>query len=186
MKRLTNLIALFCVIVVPWSMSLFGQEEEEDEIIELESFDVLEDDERRGYQSNLIIGANRMVVPIDEMDGSAFVINSKMLKDLNPRYIIDATKFVAGVEQPRFYFVRDNPVIRSNETATTLVDGFPIRGLNYIPVSLLEQVEVIKGSQGVLYGTVSAGGILNRVLKAPQFEAAGTLNVDIGSYDFYS
>ena len=168
MKRLTTLIALFCMVIVPWSMSLFGQGEEEDEIIELESFDVLEDDERRGYQSNLIIGANRMTVSIDEMATTAFVINSEFIEDLNPRYLTDVTRYVAGVENSKFYDVMDSIVIRSNETGTNLMDGFPYPGgaIQYVPVSLIEQVEVIKGPQGTLYGQISAGGFFNRVMKS--------------------
>jgi iron complex outermembrane receptor protein len=163
-----------------------AESEPEGDIVVLDSFNVLADSERRGYQSNLIIGADRLAVSIDDIAAAAFVINSQMIEDLNPRYITDVVKYVAGVEQPRYYPVIDDVVIRSNETPTSFVDGFPVRGLTYVPTALVEQFEIIKGPQGVLYGTVSAGGLINRVIKSPRFEQAGELKAEFGSWGYYS
>ena len=179
---------LLSLIMVPGYRTLFADEDESGEPgedIELDAFNVIEDAERRGYQSNLIIGANRMVVPIDEMATTAFVINSEFIEDLNPRYLTDVSRYVAGVENSRFYDVIDGIVIRSNESGANLTDGFPVPGLSYVPMALVEQVEVIKGPQGVLYGQISAGGFFNRVMKKPQFEPSGEINFQVGTYGFF-
>ena len=173
------------MLIAPSYVSLLAQEEEGEEIVELDSFDVLEDAERRGYQSNLIIGANRMTVSIDEMATSAFVINSEFIEDLNPRYMTDVTRYVAGVSGSDNYDVVDGVDIRSNEIGTNLVDGFPVVGLNYVPIALVEQIEVVKGPQGVLYGQISAGGFFNRVMKKPEFEPSGEILFEVGSYGYY-
>ncbi|RYD73292.1 MAG: TonB-dependent receptor, partial [Sphingobacteriales bacterium] len=52
-------------------------------------------------------------------------------------------------------------------------------------MSALERIEVMKGSNAILYGNVAAGGIINLVTKKPQFENGGELNMRIGSYGFY-
>lgn len=52
-------------------------------------------------------------------------------------------------------------------------------------MSGLERVEVLKGSAAILYGNVTAGGVLNLVTKKPKFQNGGELSFRTGSYDFY-
>ncbi len=77
-----------------------------------------------------------------------------------------------------------------------LIDGMPIvsglstvYGLNGIPQSLIERVEVVKGPASTLYGSEAVGGLINIITKkpnnAPRFSAEvmgtswGELNTDI-------
>ncbi|SHF93092.1 outer membrane receptor for ferrienterochelin and colicins [Dysgonomonas macrotermitis] len=81
-----------------------------------------------------------------------------------------------------------------------LIDGMPIvsalstvYGLNGIPNSLIERVEVVKGPASSLYGSEAMGGIINVITKNPEnaplvsFDAFGTTwneyNID-GSFKF--
>ncbi len=52
-------------------------------------------------------------------------------------------------------------------------------------VSSLDKFEVIKGSAAILYGNVTAGGMLNLVTKKPSFNKGGEMSMRMGSYDFY-
>ncbi|MBC7850372.1 MAG: TonB-dependent receptor [Chitinophagaceae bacterium] len=52
-------------------------------------------------------------------------------------------------------------------------------------MSSLEKVEILKGSAAILFGNVSAGGVLNLVTKKPRFEQGGEISFRAGSYDFY-
>lgn len=52
-------------------------------------------------------------------------------------------------------------------------------------VSSLERVEVLKGSAAILFGNVTAGGVLNLVTKKPSFQNGGEISFRAGSYDFY-
>jgi outer membrane receptor for ferrienterochelin and colicins len=65
---------------------------------------------------------------------------------------------------------------------TVLIDGMPIvsglasvYGLNGIPQSLIERIEVIKGPASTLYGSEAVGGLINIITKdhhqAPKFSA---------------
>ncbi|RNI22360.1 TonB-dependent receptor [Rufibacter latericius] len=49
----------------------------------------------------------------------------------------------------------------------------------------LERVEVMKGSNAILFGNVAAGGVLNLVTKKPRFESGGEVSMRVGSYDYY-
>lgn len=52
-------------------------------------------------------------------------------------------------------------------------------------LSSVERVEVLKGSTAILFGNVTAGGVINFVPKRPKFENGGELTFRAGSYDFY-
>jgi iron complex outermembrane recepter protein len=52
-------------------------------------------------------------------------------------------------------------------------------------ISSVEKVEVLKGSSAILFGNVTAGGVINFVSKKPKFENGGEFSFRTGSYDFY-
>ena len=52
-------------------------------------------------------------------------------------------------------------------------------------VSGLETIEVLKGGNAILFGTVGAGGVLNIVTKKPLFNKGGSASFQTGSYDYY-
>jgi iron complex outermembrane recepter protein len=52
-------------------------------------------------------------------------------------------------------------------------------------ISGLERVEVLKGSAAILFGNVTAGGVLNLVTKKPKFQNGGEISFRTGSYDYY-
>lgn len=67
-----------------------------------------------------------------------------------------------------------------------LIDGMPIvsslstvYGLNGIPNSLIERVEIVKGPASTLYGSEAIGGIINVITKTP--EKAPLLSVDLST-----
>jgi iron complex outermembrane receptor protein len=157
-----------------------------DQVVTMSAFDVTEDQSQQGYNSTLVSGANRIVTSIADMAGTAFVINQELIQDVTPRYLADVTKYVAGVSRSYYYTPWDLISIRSNQSGTNLVDGFPLQGFTpFLPIALIQQVEVIKGSDGVLYGSVSGGGLINRVTKQPENTAAGDVWGEIGEYGFW-
>ena len=52
-------------------------------------------------------------------------------------------------------------------------------------VSGLESIEVLKGGNAILFGTVGAGGVLNIITKKPQFNTGGSVSFQTGSNDYY-
>ncbi|MEY2917864.1 MAG: hypothetical protein RIS73_1578, partial [Bacteroidota bacterium] len=52
-------------------------------------------------------------------------------------------------------------------------------------VSGVETIEVLKGGNAILFGTVGAGGVLNIVTKKPRFNQGGSISFQTGSYDYY-
>lgn len=52
-------------------------------------------------------------------------------------------------------------------------------------VTSLERVEVLKGSNAMLYGNVGPGGIVNLITKKPRFEFGGSVGFSAGSWNSY-
>ena len=52
-------------------------------------------------------------------------------------------------------------------------------------VSGLERVEVLKGGNAMLYGNVSAGGVVNLITKKPRFNFGGSVGLNAGSWNSY-
>ncbi|MGX9460367.1 TonB-dependent receptor [Shewanella sp. A14] len=72
-----------------------------------------------------------------------------------------------------------------------LVDGRKLNNIDIsaprvesIPINLIERVEILSGSAGVLYGDQAVGGVINVITKAPT-ETSGGLQVSGGSFDTY-
>ena len=51
--------------------------------------------------------------------------------------------------------------------------------------SSVEKVEFLKGGSAILYGNVTAGGVMNIITKKPKFDRGGEISFRTGSYDFY-
>ena len=62
-----------------------------------------------------------------------------------------------------------------------------VRYFNGMPVetSGIEKVEFLKGSAAILYGNVTAGGVMNIITKKPKFDFGADASISFGSYDYY-
>ena len=69
-----------------------------------------------------------------------------------------------------------------SQSVTQFIDGMPIaRGEQYLSALLdVERVEVLKGTQGVLFGKNTIGGVVNMVSKSPEIggEADGHWSIE--------
>lgn len=70
-----------------------------------------------------------------------------------------------------------------------LVDGRKLNNidiaapaLSAIPLNMIERIEVLSGSAGVLYGDQAVGGVINIITRAPD-RAGGNITVSGGSFD---
>ncbi|MCH1929579.1 TonB-dependent receptor [Shewanella sp. A25] len=56
--------------------------------------------------------------------------------------------------------------------------------LNAIPLNLIERIEILSGSAGVLYGDQAVGGVINIVTRSPE-NTAGSVQLSGGSFNTY-
>lgn len=65
-----------------------------------------------------------------------------------------------------------------------LIDGAPVHAMTLARWFDLEQVEVLRGSQSVLYGQGGMGGVVALRTRDPGEHFGGSLELDLGAYDY--
>lgn len=132
------------------------------------------------YELNPVVVTATRTEKIDvDVPATTTVITAKDIQDKGYVSVFDALEHTVGVDsynysagggddlggsQSRFY-------IRGMDKGTlVLVNGAPINVMNYsstegVPVDAVEKIEVIKGSNSVLYGAEAMGGVVNIITK---------------------
>lgn len=139
-----------------------------------------------GYRVRATAGGTRIVTPLKDLPMSVQVVNQELIKDLGARKIEDAIRFVSGI----------NKVNRNDNLGRG--ERFAIRGFNSslimrngVPYNVfsdtanIQQIDVVKGANSILYGFNDPGGLINYITRAPQAEAAYSVSQTIGSFDYY-
>jgi iron complex outermembrane receptor protein len=110
------------------------------------------------------------------MDQQQAQTMSDVLKNFNGVYIMGS---VGGVQQEiaarGFAFSSNN----------TFKNGVRFNNAVMPEMSALERVEVMKGSNAILFGNVSAGGVINLITRKPTFTTGGEITFRGESYGFY-
>lgn len=78
--------------------------------------------------------------------------------------------------------VGDNPGLESS--VGIVIDGVPRarNGVAFGDLGELEQVEVLKGPQGTVFGKNTSAGLINVITKRPSFKEEGNLEFTVGNY----
>jgi iron complex outermembrane recepter protein len=116
-------------------------------------------------------------------------VTSELLKEQVVTNFNDALKNATGVSRlwestgrggdgAEFFLVRGFP------TQPTMVNGFPALNNGTIDPINVDNVEVIKGPSGTLYGSslISYGGLINVVTKKPYSKFGGEISYNAGTY----
>jgi outer membrane receptor for ferrienterochelin and colicins len=107
------------------------------------------------------------------------VITSALLNQIPSSSVVENLNFVNGVQEVINCGVCGTNDIHLNGMegpyTLVLIDGMPIMsslaavyGLNGIPKSMVEQIEIIKGPASTQYGSEAMGGVINVVTKNPE------------------
>lgn len=99
--------------------------------------------------------------------------------------------FASGASRGRFIQIRgigergqfSEPL---NSSVGLIVDGVDLSGVGAAATLFdVEQVEVLRGPQGTLYGANALAGLINIVTPAPTAEHSASLRLDAGDYDAF-
>jgi outer membrane receptor for ferrienterochelin and colicins len=121
------------------------------------------------------------------------VISSKLFKKNASVCLFDAMTLVNGVQPQINCNVCNTGDIHINGMegpyTLVLIDGMPIvsslatvYGLNGIPNSMVDRVELVKGPAASLYGSEAMGGIINVITKSPQKAPAFAADIMASSW----
>ena len=123
-----------------------------------------------------------------DLPQSVIAINRKVLTEQQTLRVSDVLKNVSGV------YTMGTTGGTQEEIAgrgfafgsnNTFKNGVRFNNGVMPEISSLESVEILKGSNAILFGNVAAGGVMNLVTKKPKFENGGEVSFRMGSYGFY-
>jgi len=146
-----------------------------------------------GYKADVSSEAVlRFPARIQELPQSVSVVTEDSIRERRAVTQQEALEGVAGiVKQATFAgFQSDNYVIRGFHPNANVPGFTRDNGLvafnNYVAdPTLYDRIEVIKGAASFTSGLVAAGGFVNRLLKAPQFENFVVGEAGAGSHGHY-
>jgi len=154
--------------------------------------------DRQGAQipasDTIAVTANRTARPIAEVGASVTVIGEEEIVTRQPSDVVDILRTVPGVT-----FNRNGGVgtatgvsIRGAQSAQTvvLVDGIKLNdpssiggGFDFGPLLTgnISRIEVVRGSQSVLYGSQAIGGVVNLLTREPTEQLGVFARAEYGS-----
>lgn len=172
-------MALLFVLVLnslPAQTTTASSSREAEEAVKLSPFDVTETKDR-GYIASNSVSATKVNTPVSDIPSSVIILSRNLIDDLSPTKPLDLLKRASGITEN--FNTSDRFVLRGQMNMGFVRDGFATRFIRS-DFNNVQQVEVLKGVQGVLYGSVGLAGLVNLVSKTPTFENRGSVTMTIG------
>lgn len=140
-----------------------------------------------GYITLESRSATKTDTPLIDVPQAIAIIGEEQIEDQQLRDIGDVLRYTAGATIGQGEGNRDQVTIRGqNTTADFFIDGLRDDVQYFRPLYNLERVEILKGSNALIFGRGGGGGVINRVTKTPvagEFFAGATGSVDtFGSF----
>ena len=126
--------------------------------------------------------------PILNIPQSLTLYTSKRLQEQGLDSIGDIADYTPGLNTSQGEGHRDAIVFRGvRSTADFFVDGIRDDVQYYRPLYNVEQVEILRGANALFFGRGGTGGLINRVLKKPDFSGEFTeYKAGVDSFGGYS
>ena len=142
----------------------------------------------------VVVTATLRDASASEVPSSVTVLDAAAIADRAATHLDDLLAAVAnlnyakGASRARFLQLRgvgergqfEEPL---NPSVGVVVDGVDLSGIGTVVGMFdVEQVEVLRGPQGTLYGANALAGLVNVVTRAPTDSAEGYMALDVGNY----
>jgi iron complex outermembrane receptor protein len=141
------------------------------------------------------VTARRKSENLQDVPDSVIAISAETIERANISAARDITSRIPNVTiveslspSSTFIIVRGISSVRNSEPAVAVVvDGVQIGSASEVSQSLfdVEQIELLKGPQGALYGRNAIGGAMIVTTKKPTNEMEGKLNIGKGNGDLF-
>jgi len=143
--------------------------------------------------SAIVVTATRTPVPISEVGQSVSVVTHDEIVRWQATQVVDVLARLPGIAvapsggfgQPTSVFVRG----ADNSQSLVLIDGVRLNdpadvggGFDWgsLVVGQFDRVEVVRGSQSVLWGSRAIGGVVNLITRQPTEDWQGTAQAEYG------
>ncbi|MEO1243605.1 MAG: TonB-dependent siderophore receptor [Pseudomonadota bacterium] len=116
------------------------------------------------------LNAVKTPTPVIDIPQSLSIVSSEQIRDQSFNDFGDVLRYTPGLSISQGEGHRDAIIIRGNDTtADFFLDGLRDDVQYFRPLYNVEQVEILRGSNALLFGRGGGGGVINRVTKRPEF-----------------
>ena len=127
------------------------------------------------YLTNEKFSGTKTLTPIIDVPQSLSVVTADNIAEQGFNDIGDILRFTPGASVGQGEGHRDQITLRGQtSTADFFIDGLRDDVQYYRPLYNIEQVEILRGSNAMIFGRGGGGGIVNRVTKRPDLDKTGT------------
>lgn len=147
--------------------------------VQLDEFKVT--DQRDAYKGNTAITGTKTDVPLIDVPAPIQIITKELIDDLAALDITDLYPLMGSVTEFSYGGVSARG-FRQEQTRYNGIAGSPYNDFGILTLNNVDQVEVLKGPVGLLYGDNEPGGIINIVTAKPKSNFGGSVTARAGSY----
>ncbi len=133
------------------------------------------------------VNALKTPTPIIDVPQSFSIIDELQIENQAFTSLADILRYTPGLAVSQGEGHRDAIIIRGNQTtADFFLNGVRDDVQYYRPLYNLEQVEILRGANALLFGRGGGGGVINRVTKSPVIDEVFTgLSASIDTFGAY-
>ncbi|MGB3806335.1 MAG: TonB-dependent receptor [Erythrobacter sp.] len=159
-----------------------------------QSLDLPETEETNSQ--TIVVTANRTERAISQVGESVTVIGEEEIIDRQPSDVLDVLRTVPGVTFSRNGGIGTTAGVSirgaGSDQTVVLIDGVKLNdpaapggGFNFGPLLAgnIARIEVVRGSQSVLYGSQAIGGVVNLITREPTDELGVYASAEYGERD---
>ena len=132
------------------------------------------------YRVNDSSLATRTPTALIDTPQAVQVLTEQLIEDQAAREITDLYRSISGITFFSYSGVTARG-FRQDEIRYDGVRGDPFAGFAVPQLFNIERIEVLKGVSGMLYGGGEPGGLINYVLKKPQYRREAELSATLGN-----
>lgn len=187
--HLLNLAVQASLLVLSASFAGQAFAEESQTPIELEQLEVtaprISDQTTNGYQTKKSLTATKTETDLIDVPQSITVITPELMKDMSVQSMSEAVQYVPGVQFSQGEGNRDAVNFRGAGVVTGdfFLDGVRDDIETYRDFYNSERIEVLKGSNAMIFGRGGSGGVINRVSKEADWDPIRALTLSYGAFD---
>jgi catecholate siderophore receptor len=139
----------------------------------------------KGYNANRSRSATKTDTDLKDTPQSVTVVTQDVIKDQSIQSISDAVRYVPGVTASQGEGNRDALNFRGAgvNTGDFYLDGVRDDVQTYRDLYNTDRIEVLRGSNAMIFGRGGSGGVINRVSKEAGWDPVRELSVTYGAYD---
>lgn len=146
----------------------------------------------------IVVSPNSIPLPRESVGSSVTVIDSATAERRSSALVSDVLRGSPGLDLVRSGGYGGNTAVfirgANSEHTLVLIDGVeannpitPSRNFDLADLSLdmVDRIEILRGPQGILYGSDAIGGVINIISKPAQPGAHARFSSELGSYDTF-